>query len=92
MRSLKLFMMVAKLILLIESAIAGFVFLAIAIAALIHPSFVKIVESFDCFSRAWMIAEYWMPSVSTYAVIVTASFLFGAFNTAIVLATCHKKR
>ncbi len=93
MCSLKNLFTLGKLVLLVQSAIAGVIFLAISITALVNPAFVETVSSFDCFARSWIIAQYWLPNMSTHAVVVCASFLLGAFNTIIVLATsCSRIR
>lgn len=89
MRSLK---RLGRFILVWESAIAGVVFLAIAMAAIFDPSLVKAVESFDCFAKAKIIAAYWLPTWHTGEVIIAASFISGAFNMAIVLASVARTR
>ncbi|MDD2758030.1 MAG: hypothetical protein PHD72_01485 [Patescibacteria group bacterium] len=81
-----------RFILVWESALAGVVFLAIAVTALFDPSLVKTVESLDCFIKAKIIAAYWLPSWKTDEIIVAASFISGAFNMAIVLASAIRTR
>lgn len=71
---------------------AGIVFLAIAIAALCKPDLVNAVESSSCFTSAKAMAGYWCPSLTLEAVIIGASFLFGALNTLVFLATTPRRR
>ena len=91
MRSLKLFLMLVKLALIVESAVAGVVFLTIAITALVNPALVETVKSFDCFARAWAFAEYCLPSLPIHSVVVVSSFAFGFFNLVVVMVARTKR-
>lgn len=91
MRSLKLFLMLVKLALIVESAVAGVVFLVIAITALINPALVETVKSFDCFARAWAFAEYCLPNLPIHSVVVASAFLLGFFNLTVAMVAKTKK-
>jgi hypothetical protein len=91
MSSLKKIWLLGKTVLVWESAIAGLAFLAIAITALVNPGFVSTVESFDCFTRARAVVEYWCLSITVYAVIVGTSFVLGVFNSLIFLVVVMRR-